>query len=362
VLRVLVVDLERGWRGGQSQALLLLKGLRARGHEAELLSVRGAALPERARVAGIPVHETPASGRRLGAALRLRRLLREKTFDVLHANEPHALTAAWLAGAHRRTPVVAARRVAYPIATSPIARARYVAARRIIAVSEFVARSVADSGLPPSVIRVVYDGVNLPPLATDDSRRRSRERWSVAGDEPLIGCVGYLLPEKGQEFLLRALPDIRARFGNCRLLLVGDGPERPHLERLADQLGVRTAVHFAGLVKDLDEVYQALDVFVFPSLAEPLGSSLLMAMAAGLPAVAVASGAVPEVIESEVSGLLVSRPEISEIAASVIRLLADSQLAARLGLRAREVICERFTADRMVEETVRVYNELASRA
>ena len=246
MLRVLLVDLERGWRGGQSQALLLLQGLRARGHEVELLSVHGAALAERAKAAGIAVHEAPTSGRRLGAALRLRRLLREKRFDVLHANEPHALTACWLTGAHRGIPVAAARRVAYPIGRSPIARARYLAARRIIAVSEFVARSVADSGLPSSAIRVVYDGVNLPPLATGDSRQRARERWGVTGDGPLIGCVGYLLPEKGQEFLLRALPDIRARFANCRLLLVGDGSERPHLERLADDLGVRTAVHFAG--------------------------------------------------------------------------------------------------------------------
>ncbi len=355
------MDLEREWRGGQSQALLLLQGLRTRGHEAELLSVRGAALAERAKASGIAVHEAPTSGRRLGAVLRLRRLLRATRFDLLHANEPHALTAAWLAGAHRRMPVVAARRVAYPIATGPIARARYVAARRIIAVSEFVARSVTDSGLPADTIRVVYDGVKVPPLTSEDSRQQAREHWGLTRDEPLIGCVGYLLPEKGQEFLLRALPEIRAHFANCRLLLVGDGPERPRLERLADQVGVRTAVHFAGLVKDLDEVYKALDVFVFPSLAEPLGSSLLMAMAAGLPVVAVASGAVPEVIESEVSGLLVPHPDHRKIAASVVRLITDSELAARLGLRARAVICEKFSADRMVEETVRVYNELASR-
>ena len=87
-----------------------------------------------------------------------------------------------------------------------------------------------------------------------------------------------------------------------------------------------------------------------------------MAMAAGLPVVAVASGAVPEVIESEVSGLLVSRSDQSEIAVAVMRLITDSELAARIGLHAREVIRERFTADRMVEETVRVYNELAARA
>lgn len=358
MLRVLVVDLEREWRGGQSQALLLLEGLRTRGHEAELLSVRGAALAMRASAAGIPVHLAPGTGRRLGAALLLWRLLRARRFGVVHANEPHALTAALLAGAHRRAPVVAARRVAYPIGTSAIARARYGAARRILAVSEFVARSVRDSGMPADAVRVVYDGVKIPAASTADSRRRAREHWDVAEDVPLIGCVGYLLPEKGQEFLLRALPAIRERFMNCRLLLVGDGPMRDRLERLAGELGVRSAAHFAGHVDDLEEVYRALDLFVFPSLAEPLGSSLLAAMAAALPVIAVASGAVPEVIEPEASGLLVSRPDPNEIAGAVVRLLAEPELAAHFGLRAREIICERFTADRMVEETLLVYSEL----
>jgi glycosyltransferase involved in cell wall biosynthesis len=360
VLRVLVIDLERAWRGGQSQALLLLQGLRSLGHEAELLSVRGSALAERAEAAGVPVHMAPTANRRLGAAFRIRRLLQTKRFDVVHANEPHALTAAWMAGASHHVSLVAARRVAYPISHSPVARARYRAARRIIAISEFVARSVTASGLAASAIRVVYDGVPVPPDCTNESRRDARERWGVTGEEPLIGCVGYLLPEKGQEFLLRALPAIRSRFASCRLLFVGDGPERLRLEHVANEIGMRTAVLFAGHVKNLDEVYSALDVFVFPSLAEPLGSSLVAAMAAGLPVVGVASGAVPEAVEAGVSGLLVTRPDANEIAISVKHLLEEPELAERLGLQARKVVCDRFTADRMVAETVRVYNEFSS--
>lgn len=359
MLRVLVVDLERGWRGGQNQALLLLRGLRSRGYDAELLSPQDSALAGRARLAGIPIHTVSQTWRRFGAARVLRRLLRQRRFDLLHANEPHALTAAWLARAHRRVPVVAARRVAYPIGTSGISRARYRAARRIVAISQFVARSVVDSGLSRDVVRVVYDGVAMPACVSAETRRRVREQWGVVEDVPLIGCVGYLLPEKGQEFLLRALPAVRRQFASARLVLIGDGLMRPALERIADGIGVREAVHFAGHVDDLEPLYGALDVFVFPSLAEPLGSSLLAAMSAGLPVIAVASGAVPEVIESDRSGLLISRPDPGEIAAAVTRILEDPELARRLGDRARAVVWERFTADRMVEETLNVYRELS---
>ena len=360
-MRVLLVDLESAWRGGQSQALLLLQGLRARGHEAELLSVSGAALAERAQAASIPVHTAAANFRRLGAARLLRRLLRECRFDVVHANEAHALTAAWLAGAHRQAPVVVSRRVAFPLHASRLARARYQSALCVLAISRFVAKSVVDSGLPAGVIRVVYDGVAVPPPCSPESRRRACERWGIAPGEPLLGCVGYLLPEKGQESLLRAFPEIHARVPNCRLLLAGDGPCRQRLDRLAKQLGVHSAVLFAGHVEDVSEVYRALDLFVFPSLAEPLGTSLLAAMSCGLPVMAVAAGGVPEVIE-EGSGLLLAQSSPEEIARAAVGLLLDRELAARLGAAARRVIERRFTADHMVDATLKIYSEICDSA
>ncbi len=201
----LYVDLDPEWRGGQNQALLTLRGLRARGHLAELVAVRGGTLAARGLAEGIPVHTVAAGAARFQAALLLRRLLAQGKFDVLHANEPHALTATWLAGAHHRLPVVVSRRVAYPLQGNPIALARYRAARRILAVSRFVAKSVIASGLPMNRVEVIYEGVEVPSPPTPDERRRTRQRWGADEDETLLGCVAYLLPEKGQEFLIRAL-------------------------------------------------------------------------------------------------------------------------------------------------------------
>src|SRR2546430_7934551 len=120
-MRILYVDLEREWRGGQSQALLTVRGLRALGHDAPLLFVWGSPLARRAAAAGIPVHDVAKKARRASAALLLRKLLSPQNYHVLHANEPHALTAAWLAGAQERTRIVVSRRVAYPLSASGLA-------------------------------------------------------------------------------------------------------------------------------------------------------------------------------------------------------------------------------------------------
>ena len=105
-MKVLLVDLETEWRGGQNQALLLLKGLVARGHQAELVAVAGSALEQRASVSDIPVHVVQQVFTRVRAAGRIRKLTRKQNYDIVHVNEPHALTAAWLAGVHRRSPLI----------------------------------------------------------------------------------------------------------------------------------------------------------------------------------------------------------------------------------------------------------------
>jgi glycosyltransferase involved in cell wall biosynthesis len=364
------VDLEPQWRGGQNQALLALRGLRARGHPAELVALGDCALARRAQAEGIPVHGVGRRGARWQAAWLLRRLLARETFDLLHANEAHALTAAWLARAHRRLPVVASRRVAYALQANPLALARYRSAGRIVAISQFVAKTLAASGIPAERVEVIHDGVEVPPLPSPELRRRARQSWGVGEGEALIGCVGYLLPDKGQDTLIRALGVLRAQSGSpgrtCHLLLAGDGPCRRSLEHLARELRVESAVHFAGLVEHVSQIHAALDVFVFPSLLDALGTALLAAMAYGLPVVALERGGVPEIIEDGQNGLLIpardpaAYPEA--IAAAVARLLGEAALATRLGAAARETVQQRFAADQMVEQTLRVYRKVVSSA
>ena len=360
-MKVLLVDLETEWRGGQNQALLLLKGLRGRGYQAELVAAAGSALAERAAACGVRVHSVSRGFFRIPAAQRVRELLLQETFDIVHANEAHAVTAVWLGLWGRRkslpVPFVISRRVGYPIGKSRLAQARYRAAARIVANSKWVAAQAAASGAPREKIVVVYEGTVIPERFTAEQRHRARAHWEISQSAPLLGCVGVLLPDKGQEWLIRALVEVKKEFPAAKLLLAGGGPLRGQLESLTQTLGLKSDVIFTGFVKDVESVYAALDVFLLPSFFEALNNSLLAAMAYEIPSIAFNKGALGEIIENGKSGLLVSGPEIAEISAATIRFLRDREFAMALGRAGRVRVEENFSADSMVEGVIRVYEE-----
>ncbi len=351
----LLVDLETEWRGGQNQAFLLLKGLYERGHAAELVAAEGSALGARAQEAGMCVHSVPRGAVRIPAALKIRELLRDGRIELIHANESHALTAAWLAGAHRSVPLLFSRRVGYPLGRSFLARARFRAVSRIIANSNWVAKQAEASGANQEKLAVVYEGVEIPPPVTNEARKTARTLWKISEDEQLIGCVGVLSPDKGHEFVIRALAEVRKRFPRCKLLLAGDGPSSAQLRVLASELRLGDVVIFGGFVKDISAVYGALDIFVFPSLFEGLGTSLLAAMANGVPSVTFFGCALGEIVECGKTGIQVEAKNSEQIGKAILSLLSDRQNAKVMGEAGRRSIAVKFSADRMVDETLRVY-------
>jgi glycosyltransferase involved in cell wall biosynthesis len=360
-VKVLLVDLETEWRGGQNQALLLLKGLRDRGHAAELVAADSSALGERARAAGIEVHSTSRGLFRVPAARKIRGLLRSGDFEIVHANEAHAVTAAWLALWQRReasrVPFVISRRVGYPIGKSVIAQARYRAAARIVAISRWSAERVLGSGIPADKVTIVYEGVELPVLPNKQRRAEARTRFGIAPDEPLLGCVGALSPDKGQEWLIRALAKSREKFPSAKLLLAGTGPCRERLQKIAQEVGVGDAVIFAGFISDVESVYAALDVFLLPSFFEALSNALMSAMAYAIPSVAFNLGGPAEIIEDGRSGLLVEPANVDALCTAIAKILDDAALAISLGESGRQRIEQNFSATKMVGGMLHVYGE-----
>jgi glycosyltransferase involved in cell wall biosynthesis len=363
-VRILLVDLAQEWRGGQSQALFLLRGLRDGGHDVELVSTSTSPLAVRAAEQEIPVYAAARAANRLAAASLIRRLLRDRHFDIVHVNEAHALTAAWLARAHRRAPLVIARRVTFPVSRGRVALARYRAAACIVAVSRAVREQLLAAGLDRASIVVVPDGVEIPPTVSAEARQGVRKCWNIAPGERVLALVASFTAEKGHALLLEAFAELHrgateGRLPRCRLLLAGDGPLRDALERQATALGIANAVIFAGFVAEVGAVYGACDLFVFPSLHEGGGTSLLDAMAQALPVIATATGGIAEIVEDERNGLLADATPQS-IAAAAARLLDAPELAQRLGLAARETVAARFPACRMVSDSLAVFGRLAA--
>lgn len=354
----LLVDLETKWRGGQNQALLLLKGLYERGHGAELVAVRGSSISHRAKKVGIHVHSVSRDWPRLAAAAKIYSILSEGRVDLVHANEAHAVTSAWLGLTGKKVPLVISRRVGYPLHKGWIAQARYRRANRILANSQWVADQAAASGAAQNKLRVVYEGVDIPALPTPSERASARARWSLKPSDRVLGCAGALQWDKGHEWVIRAVPTLLQKFSDCKLLIVGEGRDRAKLESLAAEHKIRQHVLLPGFVRDISAFYAAIDVFVFPSLFEGLGTSLLSAMAYCVPSVTFFGCALGEIVEDGRSGIQVEPKNHFAIADAVSRILCDSDLAAKLATAGRERVTAFFSDDRMVENTLSVYNEL----
>jgi glycosyltransferase involved in cell wall biosynthesis len=359
----LIVDLDTEWRGGQNQALLMLEGLNARHHFAELVAPENSALGERAAARGIKVHAVSPRTARISAAFKISELIRgddpARKFDLVHANEAHGVTSAWLARVHRRIPLVVSRRVGFPLKNSNIALARYRSAARILPISDWVAAILAKSEISPDQMTVVYEGVEVPRIPPPQVRQAARARWGIADESQLIGCVGVLLPDKGQDSLIRTLATLRAaEFPNARLLLAGDGPDKPRLEKIAAQLDVTDAVIFAGFVTAMESVYPALDLFMFPSRFEGLGTSLLSAMSYAVPSIAFATCAFPEIIEHGRSGLLAELGNELSLTNSAATILRNPAIAQQMAQSARQRITQKFSAEKMVDSMLSVYDSL----
>jgi glycosyltransferase involved in cell wall biosynthesis len=353
----LIVDLDREWRGGQSQMFLLLKGLYQRGHPAELLTVRGSLLASRARAEGIYVHTIRGTMRRLRAAAAVRSLLAEGRFELVHVNEAHALSAAWLAGTHRQLPLLSSRRIGFPLQKNWISGARFRALTRFIANSEDVAKSLRTAGIPDERISIVNEGVEIPPPLSPEERNAARKKWHIAKGDFVFGCASAFVPEKGQRHLVEALAAIHGKFPQARLLLAGKGKSLPEVQELAKRLDLADTVLLPGFQTHMHDFYAALDAFVFPSEFEGLGTALQVAMAYALPVISTSRGALREVVEDGRTAI-VAEPNSQQFAAAMERLLLDPQLRQRFGAAAREEVQQRFSADLMVDNTLKVYEEV----
>ncbi len=203
-------------------------------------------------------------------------------------------------------------------------------------------------GARPERCHVVANGIDLKRFAriTAPADRDGARR---------IVCVARLAEQKGHDVLLRALPAIRDAAGPFVLTLLGDGPERASLQKLASELGIADAVRFGGVVPDVRPYLAEAAAFVLPSRYEGMPLALLEAMAAGVPVVASAVSGVREVVRDGVDGLLVPPDDTQALAAGIARVLTDPALAVRLAAAAQSSVAGRYSVEAMVNQTLEVY-------
>jgi glycosyltransferase involved in cell wall biosynthesis len=230
----------------------------------------------------------------------------------------------------------------------------------LTAITEDCRQHALRAGAPDRSVHLVFNGTDLrrfSPAASGNGAVDPR-----FGPHMIFACR-QLFPRKGIRFLIEAAAQLAPRFPDLKVVIAGDGFERPELLRLAESLGIADRVTFLGWVPntDLPPYYRAAAVSVIPSLEEGFGIPAAEAMGCQTPVVASDAGGLPEVVEHGVTGLVVPRGDSSALATAIGALLADPFKRTQMGLAGRERALRLFDWDRTAEQLEQIYAEVTPR-
>lgn len=360
-MRILHIDTERGWRGGERQVLWLAQSLERRGHPSVVAAQPDEPLARRAREAGLEVAPcAPRFEADPAAVLDLRRRLRASSIDIVHAHTGHAVGLGALATLGTAVKLVVSRRVDFPLRRNIGTRWKYGRGAAIIAISRAVASVLSRSGIGPERIAVVPDGTDTHRLIAPASPE-TLASLGVRTGAPLIVQVAQLVPHKDPLNFVRAIAAARDRVPGLQALLVGDGPLRTEVDDTVRALGLATCLYATGYRQDADALLAAADVVVLSSREEGMGSVLLDALFLGKPIAATRAGGIPEVIEHGVSGLLAPVNDSAALGAQIAALLEDRALATRVAAAGR-IRADDFSIERLTDRTLAVYERVLAGA
>ena len=292
---------------------------------------------------------------------RLARAIRELDATLVHTHLVHADVYGALATLPRRVPLVSTKHNDDPFRTRAfrfVERGLVARARSVIAITETLRRFlVVRLGLPEEKIEVIRYGLDVLPRAWGHNPPLDLPEGSR-----MLLAIARLVEQKGLDTAIRALPAIHSAHPDVVLVIAGDGPERERLAALARELGVADAVRMPGRAGDVAEWLARAELLVHPARWEGFGLVLLEAMLAGVPAVASAVSAIPEVVAEGETGVLVPPDDPDALAQAIGALLTDTSLRSRLGTAARERARRVFSVERMARETAALYRRVLSPA
>ena len=308
------------------------------------------------------------------ATVRLARLIRRERPDILHTHTAKAgavgRLAALLAGDARPRIVVHTfhghvlhgyfdplRTRAFRLLERWLANA----SNALVAVSPQVRDDLVELGVaPPKKFAVVRLGIAVDErvAAADQARGETRRQLGIRDERFLVGWIGRMTGVKRTDDVLLAFRRLRDDGVDAALCLVGDGPDRPHVERRAHELGIMRDSFFLGYQEDVARFFGAFDVFVLPSSNEGTPVTAIEALAAGRPVVATRVGGVPDGVRDGVDGFLVQAGDVDALAERLARLARDRQLRGRLGAAGRSRVVARYGVDRLVDDIDLLYRSL----
>lgn len=356
--------------GAKTHVHSLLQNL-SRGMDVTLVCFRDGPFAREAAELGIETRV--CSGGFFSALREVRRMIAEEGFELVHTHGSRANLAGAILRSTCGRPVVSTIHSDYRLdyMGRPLAAATYgvlnvLALRRIkyhVGVSDAMRDLLISRRFPRETTFAIYNGLDFSrePKRHDRAAFCARVRANVAPGDIVVGAAARLDPVKDLATLVRGFAAAREGHPELKLIIAGEGPERPALEALAEELGVRGAVTLAGWLDDMEEFYSALDINSLSSLSETFPYALTEGAAYRLPTVASAVGGIPRLIEDGKTGFLFAPGDWEKLGARLAQLASDPGLRERLGAAVHERAAREFSVEATCREQRAVYEEILER-
>ena len=363
-MKILHLNTEKTWRGGEQQTLYLLRVLKERGIFCHLVCQPESPMAQKAREAGLAVFPILMRGEADPiACYRIRNLIKAFRYDILHSHTSHAHSLAFFASLGCRVYRLVTRRVDFSIFRRSFLglsgiKYRYMA-EYFIAISHKIKDVMVADGVSAEHISVVHSGVDLKRFEGVTGSHLIQE-FNIKPDEKVVINVAHLAGHKGQQFLVRAIPRVVEKFPGVRFFIVGKGELLAELKALASSLGIARELVFTGFRSDVGAFYKIADLFVMSSVQEGLGTAVLDALAEGKAVVATDCGGIPEIIRDGETGRLVEPANPEALARGIIDVLRHPEPAMKMADRGRVLVQNQFSIEAMAENNLAVYRMLLS--
>jgi len=356
--------------GAKTHVHSLLQNL-SRGMDITLVCFRDGPFAREAAELGIETRV--CSGGFFSALREVRRMIAEEGFELVHTHGSRANLAGAILRSTCGRPVVSTIHSDYRLdyMGRPLAAATYgvlnvLALRRIkyhVGVSDAMRDLLISRRFPRETTFAIYNGLDFSrePKRHDRAAFCARVGANVAPGDIVVGAAARLDPVKDLATLVRGFAAAREGHPELKLIIAGEGPERPALEALAEELGVRGAVTLAGWLDDMEEFYSALDINALSSLSETFPYALTEGAAYRLPTVASAVGGIPRLIEDGKTGFLFAPGDWEKLGARLAQLASDPGLRERLGAAVHERAAREFSVEATCREQRAVYEEILER-
>ncbi len=362
-MRILYVVTSAGFGGASMNVLLLMRHMIAKGHTVGLVSANERRLIKEAKELGVRVFVNPYFVRRLHllndfrAFIPVYKAIKEFKPDLIHAHSTKAgvIVRFWSMLLNFKPVIFTAHGWAFTEGRkywkrwllAQIEKIAGFATTKVICVSNHDKElALKFKVVPPEKLTVIYNGVDHEPFLKAQRKKED--------SEVIITYVGRLAPPKDLKTLLKAIKPLTG----VKVLIVGDGELRNEVEKYVLKNELSEKVFLLGEREDVPEILANSDIFVLPSRWEGLPFTIIESMMAGLPIVASKVGGIPELVDDGVTGFLVPPGDHLSLAQAIKKLIDDKNLREEMGRNGREKALKLFTVERMLNETIKVYDEV----